>query len=132
MSRLNLEPRSLTLPAPLCGLIELAGNLWWCWNSEAQDLFRELDPDAWNRHGNPARMLSDLAPGRIEALAQDPGFLGRLETTVDQLRHYVKVEETWYGKAHAVEGDELVAYLSAEFGLHESLPIYWECWPAIT
>ena len=105
------------LPAPLAGLEKLAQNLWWTWNSEAQALFADLDPELWHKlRGNPVRMLLEVEPARLNELAHDGAYLERLEACLSSLEAYL-------ARPRRVAGGT-VAYFSMEFGLHESLPFY--------
>ena len=118
----NVTP---TLPAPLEPLREVSSNLWWTWEPSARRLFRHLDPALWDRtNHNPIRMLQLSRQARLEELSQDKTFLRELKQVHDSFRKYLERRDT-YGKAGA--GKELqkqVAYFSAEFGFHESVPNY--------
>src|SRR5207244_7706686 len=105
------------VPAALSGLSRLAGNLWWTWDSEAQALFEDLSPRAWRAaRRSPVRMLRAVSAGGLPAAAHDPAYVRRIEGVVARFDAYVSRPR---GK-----GPGLVAYFSAEFGIHESLPIY--------
>jgi len=100
-------------------------NVWWTWEPSARRLFRHLDPALWDRtNHNPVRMLQLSRQARLEELAQDKTFLRELKQVHDAYRKYLERPDT-YGKTGA--GKELqkpVAYFSAEFGFHESIPNY--------
>ncbi|HJT81638.1 MAG TPA: alpha-glucan family phosphorylase, partial [Chthoniobacterales bacterium] len=100
-------------------------NLWWTWEPSARRLFRHLDPALWDRtNHNPVRMLQLSRQARLEELAQDKTFLRELKQVHDSFRKYLERPDT-YGKSGA--GKDLqkpVAYFSAEFGFHESVPNY--------
>ncbi|OLD66714.1 MAG: alpha-glucan phosphorylase [Acidobacteria bacterium] len=106
-------------------LAELAGNLRWTWSGEFDSLFREIDLDLWRRvNHNPAAFLADVDDTRIGARAADPEYRRRLEAACGSLQNYLKSGRHWASR-HAPSLDlRPVAYFSAEFGLHESLPIY--------
>ena len=114
-----------TLPTALEPLREMSFNLWWTWEPSARRLFRHLDPALWDRtNHNPVRMLQFSRQARLEELAQDKTFLRELKQVYDAYRKYLERADT-YGKTGA--GKELqkpVAYFSAEFGFHESIPNY--------
>jgi starch phosphorylase len=114
-----------TLPAALEPLREITLNLWWTWEPSARRLFRHLDPDLWNRtNHNPVRMLQLSRQARLEEVSQDKTFLRELKEVHDALRNYL-VRTNTYGKAGAGAAmKKLVAYFSAEFGFHESIPNY--------
>jgi glycogen phosphorylase len=114
-----------TLPASLEPLREMTFNLWWTWEPSARRLFRHLDPDLWNRtNHNPVRMLQLSRQARLEELAQDKAFLQELKRVHDAFRNYLARQDT-YGKMGAGAAIKRpVAYFSAEFGFHESIPNY--------
>ncbi|HEV2046996.1 MAG TPA: alpha-glucan family phosphorylase [Chthoniobacterales bacterium] len=114
-----------TLPATLEPLREMTFNLWWTWEPSARRLFRHLDPDLWNRtNHNPVRMLQLSRQARLEELAQDKTFLRELKQVHDAFRNYLVRQDT-YGKSGAGAAiKKPVAYFSAEFGFHESIPNY--------
>jgi glycogen phosphorylase len=114
-----------TLPATLEPLREITFNLWWTWEPSARRLFRHLDPDLWNRtNHNPVRMLQLSRQARLEELAQDKAFLRELKQVHDAFRNYLARQDT-YGKAGpGAVIKRPVAYFSAEFGFHESIPNY--------
>jgi starch phosphorylase len=114
-----------TLPAALEPLREMSFNVWWTWESSARRLFRHLDIELWNRtNHNPIRMLQLSRQARLEELATDKEFLRELKQVHDAFTKYLARKDT-YGKTGA--GTPLskpVAYFSAEFGFHESIPNY--------
>ncbi|HJX97387.1 MAG TPA: alpha-glucan family phosphorylase [Chthoniobacterales bacterium] len=114
-----------TLPAALEPLREVSSNLWWTWEPSARRLFRHLDPDLWNRtNHNPVRMLQLSRQARLEELAQDKAFLRELKQVHEEFRNYLAREDT-YGKTGAGAAIKRpIAYFSAEFGFHESIPNY--------
>jgi starch phosphorylase len=118
----NVTP---TLPATLEPLREVSFNLWWTWEPSARRLFRHLDPALWDRtNHNPVRMLQLSRQARLEELSQDKAFLRELKQVHEAFRKYLERPDT-YGKTGA--GKEIrrpVAYFSAEFGFHESIPNY--------
>jgi starch phosphorylase len=113
------------LPPALEPLREMSFNLWWTWEPAARRLFRHLDPELWNRtNHNPVRMLQLSRQSRLEELAQDKTFLRELKQVFDEFQKYLGRQET-YGKAgpgSAIKNP--IAYFSAEFGFHESIPNY--------
>lgn len=113
------------LPAPIGGLPALAANLWWSWSLEARELFRAIDPLLWRetRH-NPISLLERADPARLAACAADPEFVVRYERIVNELRHARTREGTWFARLFPEERNRPVAYFCAEFGLHNSVPIY--------
>jgi starch phosphorylase len=110
------------LAAPLRAL---ASNLWWTWNPDVVNIFRELDPVRWRELGhNPVVLLSELSDDRIETRARELALHSRIHQAHRRLREYLGHRGTW-GHVHAgVLLNRPVVYFSAEFGLHESMPIY--------
>jgi len=106
-------------------LAALARNLWWSWDDESVSLFRDLDPVLWPEcNHNPIdllqRMSSDQLAVRVAQLALD----GRINQAYRRLQEYLASKHTWGSRHASVLGARPVAYFSAEFGLHESIPIY--------
>jgi glycogen phosphorylase len=113
-----------SLPELLEPLRQLAYNLWWVWNPPATDLFRRLDVDLWRRVGhNPVALLSQVSQERLEQAARDDAYIAQLCRVMDSFYVYCN-SRTWFDEHCAADKDLLVAYFSAEFGLHESMPIY--------
>lgn len=111
------------LPEPLRRLGDLCRNLYWTWNPIIAGFLRSIDPELWHRtNHHPLRVLQLVGQDRLDRLAADPTFLAHYQDAVDQLDHYL-AGRGWYGKRRP-EGTETIAYFSAEFGLHESVPLY--------
>jgi starch phosphorylase len=108
----------------LAPLAELAGNLWFCWHAEAVDLWQRVDHHLWPRLGhNPVALLNQVSQQRLEALAQDSGFLAQLERVADQMRGYLAADKCTFLNGRAPDNFK-VAYFSAEYGLADCLPLY--------
>ncbi len=103
----------------------LARNLWWSWDRDSTSLFRDLDPVRWRElNHNPISLLSEIPLSKLERRAGELVLHGRINYAYRRLQEYLKADRTW-GATHAgVLRPRPVAYFSAEFGLHESLPIY--------
>jgi starch phosphorylase len=103
----------------------LARNLWWSWDEDVVSLFRDLDPVRWRElYHNPVPLVSEISLADVERRAGQRVLHSRVNYAYRRLQAYLKSEMTW-GATHAgVLGARPVAYFSAEFGLHESLPIY--------
>jgi starch phosphorylase len=137
MSQTEIEP--VTAPAPpqrfaSAGIgsatpydkcLALANNLWWSWQPEVVNLFRDLDPIRWRQlDHNPIALLSEFTPERLEMRAAELVLYSRINHAYRRLKEYLSNNQTW-GTTHAgVLGSKPVAYFSAEFGMHESVPIY--------
>ncbi len=106
-------------------LRELARNLWWTWQPSVIALFRELDPALWRKvDHNPVEFLKRLPPDQLERRAAEMALDSRIDYAFRRLTEYLKDTDSW-GVVHAsILRARPVAYFSAEFGLHESLPIY--------
>ncbi|MBD2056363.1 alpha-glucan family phosphorylase [Oculatella sp. FACHB-28] len=114
------------LPLPLKRLADLAYNYWWSWTSDRISLFQNIDPEEWQRCGhNPVALLETVSYDRLTQVAEDPTYLKRLQTLAAQLDQYMSERNTWANRvAPQISQEHPVAYFCAEFGLHESLPIY--------
>ncbi len=106
------------LPEELQPLHELANNLWWSWDKEAEELFRSIDPANWEEeYGyNPIRMLESLSVERINELVEDEAFMKHLHGVNKRFRAYLAEQPA--------EGSPRIAYFSMEYGLHYSVRLY--------
>jgi starch phosphorylase len=112
------------LPENLKGLEVIAANLFWSWNPDFIDLFERIDSHLWASSGhNPVKLLGSVPQERLNALAENQGFLAELKKAVDKLNSYLE-SPTWFHKAVAGKHKITITYFSAEFGIHECLPIY--------
>ncbi len=112
------------LPEQLAPLDELAHNLRWSWHAPTRDLFEAIDPERWAAvGGDPVALLGALDPARLEALAADGTFVGRVRAAVDDLRTYLTAPR-WYQQQPADGLPRSVAYFSPEFGITSVLPQY--------
>ncbi len=113
------------LPPSLSRLWELSHNLWWSWNPDARALFETLDRTHWKLTShNPVKLLHQLSPERAVSASADPVFLQRYESVLLAFDFYMSAADTWFARQHPEMAESLIAYFSAEFGLHQSLPIY--------
>jgi glycogen phosphorylase len=120
------------LPEPLVELGTLATNLRWTWHPPTQDLFAAVDPEGWERLGDPLRLLAEVPAERLEHLAGDPDFLARTGSICDDLHGYLngprwyqrRQEELAAGPDGSVRMPDSIAYFSMEFGVTEALPNY--------
>ena len=116
------------LPQRLSALHQLSTNLRWSWHVETQDLFESIDPQMWARTGrDPVAMLGAVTPERLDQLADDHGFLERLDRLAGDLGDYL-TRPLWYQERTAAGEPatlpEGIGYFSMEFGVSEVLPIY--------
>ena len=111
------------LPEALSALGTLAGNLRWSWHPPTQDVFRAVDPEGWEAAGHdPVRLLGEVDPQRLEALASDKRFRKDLEAAARDLETYL-AEDRWY-QQRCADGPASIAYFSPEFGIAAPLPQY--------
>jgi starch phosphorylase len=112
------------VPATLQPLLEMAQNLWWVWHPDAAELFRRLDRKLWDEvYHNPVKLLGVCSQAKLAAAATDEGYLAHMNRVYTAFKAHLE-EPGWYHESHGDKSKLLVAYFSAEFGLHESLPIY--------
>jgi starch phosphorylase len=103
----------------------LARNLWWCWDHECVALFRDLNPKRFrDLNQNPISLLHELPLEEIERRATEMSLHSRINYVYRRQQEYLRADNTWGAENAGVLRPRPVAYFSAEFGLHESLPIY--------
>jgi starch phosphorylase len=103
----------------------LARNLWWSWQPEVNNLFRDMDPIRWRQLAhNPIVLLKEFTPERLEARANELVLYSRINQAYRRLKEYLTPTHIWGTTHSGVLGFKPVAYFSAEFGIHESIPIY--------
>ncbi len=113
------------LPERIARLEALATDLWWSWHSEARSVFRRLDYGLWRATAhNPVRMLWTIARSTLDAAAADPEFLAIYDRAIALLDAAQAPHNTWFSRSFPQLAGQSVAYFSAEFALHQSLPIY--------
>lgn len=114
------------LPTPLKRLADLAYNYWWSWTPERISLFQSIEPELWRQCGhNPVALLEAVSYERLTQVSEDPHYWQRLQALSQQFDDYLAGRETWASRvAPQISPEHPVAYFCAEFGIHESLPIY--------
>ena len=117
-------PTASELASLRSGLHRLARNLWWTWNQDAQDLFQELSPRSWqNLYHNPVAILREVSDYELKVHLMEPAFRKRVLDVLGEFDAYLGEKNAW-AKDHAPGlAQRPVAYFSAEFGFHETLPI---------
>jgi glycogen phosphorylase len=106
------------------GLNRLARNLWWTWNQDAQDVFHELSPRGWqNLYHNAVAILHEVSDYELRIRLQNKDFAGRVREVLRQFDQYLNEKKTWAAEHAPGLAQRPVAYFSAEFGFHETLPI---------
>ncbi|NJL04889.1 MAG: glycosyltransferase family 1 protein [Chloroflexaceae bacterium] len=113
------------IPERIARLQEVAYNLWWSWHSEARDLYQQIDPVLWELvYHSPTRFLREVRQDALKAAAADPDYLEQYDAVLAAFDAYMSTEDTWFRRNHPEAEGHMIAYFSAEFGMHESLPIY--------
>jgi glycogen phosphorylase len=125
--KLSMRQQPLTseeLAQLMAGLNRLARNLWWTWDQDAQELFQELSPRAWqNLYHNAVAVLHEVSEHELRVRLEEPVFLAKVRKVLRAFEAYIEERPTW-GHLHAAPLQlNPVAYFSAEFGFHEALPI---------
>lgn len=112
------------LPERIERLKELAENLMWVWKPKARELFKNLDHPSWAYTGHtPVRMLQIMPQDRLVKAAKDPAFLKRYDAVMYDFDKELETEKTWFLEEYPDFKGE-IAYISTEYGLHQSLPVY--------
>ncbi len=106
------------------GLNRLARNIWWSWDQEAQEIFHYLSPRGWqNLYHNAVAILREVSDYELRVRLQEPGFADRVKKVLANFDAYLNAKETWASKNASKLAKNPVAYFSAEFAFHETLPI---------
>ena len=117
----QVEPN---VPERLSPLLELAYNLWWCWKSDAIQLFWRIDRDLWEEvYHNPVRLLGMVSQARLNQLCKDESFLSHMDRVYGEFLQYMG-KSLWFDQNHTIKLGGKLVYLSMEYGLHESVPNY--------
>ncbi|MHA2174255.1 MAG: alpha-glucan family phosphorylase [Candidatus Hodarchaeales archaeon] len=124
MSHTQNHLRASRLPTRIQQLQDLAENLIWVWKPKARELFKILDHPAWISTGhNPVHMLQIIPQERLDRAAEDPSFLKKFDSVIYEYQKKLEEEDTWFSLNYHQSKEE-IAYISTEYGLHQSLPIY--------
>jgi starch phosphorylase len=116
---------SIPLPERVARLEDLAVDLWWSWHSDARAVFRRLDYTLWRATAhNPVRMLWIISRDRLAEAASDQDFLALYDGAIRALDDARAARNTWWSRTYPQLTGHSIAYFSAEFALHQSLPIY--------
>jgi starch phosphorylase len=103
----------------------LANNLWWSWHPECDQLFRDIDPIRWRQiDHNPVALLREMSAEQLAERASELVLHSRINYGYRRLQEYLAETNNWATTHGGVLGAKPVAYFSAEFGIHESVPIY--------
>lgn len=119
------HPWLMRIPERIRGLGELAYNLWWSWHPEARILFKQINQQAWKESiHNPVKMLQEIPPEFLERVAGNHDYLRRYDISMFRFRQYMENRNGWFNECHPSSRTLTIAYFSAEYGLHHSLPLY--------
>ena len=124
MSNLQNRVGTSRIPTRIQQLQNLAENLIWVWKPKARELFKILDHPAWVSTGhNPVHMLQIIPQDRLDLASKDPSFLKKYDSVIHEYQKKLDEEDTWFSLNYQNQKEE-IAYISTEYGLHQSLPIY--------
>ncbi|HEX8844651.1 MAG TPA: alpha-glucan family phosphorylase [Pyrinomonadaceae bacterium] len=114
------------LPESLRGLERLAWNYWWSWSADGAAVFRDLDPSVWEEcEHNPRRLLAEVSEFRLMQMATDPVYCERVRRLAESFDAYMADERVWDSQSEKrLTRERPVAYFCAEYGIHNSLPLY--------
>lgn len=120
--KINVMPK---FPAKISRLNELAYNLWWTWNLDILKVFKLIDQEKWEQcKQNPVVFLRNVSQSKLEQAAADPFYMQEYDHVLERFDSYINDSNTWYQQKYADISNLRIAYFSAEYGLHEILPIY--------
>ncbi|HRV95656.1 MAG TPA: alpha-glucan family phosphorylase [Anaerolineae bacterium] len=113
------------IPERINRITDVAYNLWWSWHPEAQELFKMIDAQLWEDvYHNPVLFLSSVRQSDLDKAANNADFIKAYHEVLIAFDKYQVYEDTWFKQTYPDKIDKPIAYFSAEFGLHECLPIY--------
>jgi starch phosphorylase len=113
------------IPERITRLAEIAYNLWWTWHPEAQVLFQKIDATLWEDvYHNPVLFLREVRQSSLDEAANNPEFIRAYHNILTAFDEYQVFDQTWFRQTYPDKINKPIAYFSAEFGLHECLPIY--------
>lgn len=119
-------PNHFNLPRRIKRLADLAYNLWWTWNPEAERLFRSIDRYSWEEtNHNPVVFLRQVPRQYLNAALHNRRYLEAYDRVLRSFDEYMKSGgSTWYASDYSEHCNQPIAYFSSEFGLHQTMPIY--------
>jgi starch phosphorylase len=121
----DIKDRFKNIPERISGLRDLAYNLWWSWHPAARILFKMLNRVAWKESGhNPVKMLRELPREVLESAVNDHGYLQLYDIALTRFREEMETKRCWFAEKIADHECLPIAFFSAEYGLHHSLPFY--------
>ena len=121
----RLMDRFPHVPERLSGLVDLAYNLWWSWHPEARVLFKQINQQAWKKSiHNPVKMLQEIPREFLDSVLSNPEYLRRYDIIMNRFSRYMANNNRWFSEQYPRGRSLTIAYFSAEYGLHHSLPFY--------
>ena len=124
MSATSADLLFTPVPARISRLRDIAYNFWWAWNPHATALFARIDAHLWEAiYHNPVQFLRNVRQRELLKACNDTAWLADYDAVVADFDAYMKRKDTWFKRTYPTQTAS-IAYFSAEFGLHESLPIY--------
>ena len=117
----------IDLPSPLLPLEQLSWNYWWSWAPDGLSIFRDLDPQVWEEcEHNPRQLFQKTSAYRFAQVATDPHYLQRVAAISEKFRAYIERAQLWSPpeRDSPITTKRPVAYFCAEYGVHNSLPLY--------
>lgn len=125
MNFLNKVTAVSKLPDEICRLKDISRNLWWTWNYDSQELFERIDNDLWlSSYRNPIFFLKNVSQKKLDNVISDKTFMTIYTQVVERFDKYINETNTWFSTTHKDYNQGKIAYFCAEYGIHESLPIY--------
>src|SRR6476620_5631382 len=123
----QLSSKTLTanpsIPTPLQALERLSWNYWWSWSSDGAGVYRDLDAELWDDcEHNPRLLLSRVSEYRLAEMATDPVYVARIRKLADQFDEYMMDSQRF--ASATITAEHPVGYFCAEYGVHNSLPLY--------
>lgn len=113
------------LPEAIHRISDVATNLYWAWSHPAREMFKRIDPTLWSRvRHDPLALLRGAEPARLAACARDPEFLALYRAALVELDRLGSRADTWFARSYPDLMEATIAYFCAEFGVHNSVPIY--------
>ena len=114
----------MDIPETIASLNSLARNIWWTWNQDARGIFGELSPRTWqNVYHNPVAILREVSGTELRTRLLEAEYAKRVATVLNEFQEYINSDDTWASREDSDLAEQSIAYFSAEFGLHETLPI---------
>ena len=126
----TITVESSSLPLPLRPLERLSWNYWWSWSREGTSIFRDLDAEVWEEcEHNPRLLLARTAEYRLAQMATDPTYIERVSELTKRFGQYMERPLATHGSSRGgaatqISSEHPVAYFCAEYGVHNSLPLY--------